>query len=313
LSAESHAAARWLPLKKKLSAQKYLLILTVPAVIWLAVFCYAPMYGVLIAFKDYNVGLGVWKSPNAGLKYFVELANDPYFRNAVRNTLMYSVLGIVIGFPVPIIFAVLLNELRKWIGYKKVIQTVSYLPHFLSWAFVSSYLITFLSDSGVMNSLLVKLGILNTSYSFLGNELSFVGVILVSSIWKSFGYSSIIYLAVIVSIPMELFEAAYVDGASRFKRVWHITLPSIKPTITVLLILSISTLINSNFEQFYLLQNPLVSDISRVIDVYTYQIGFRMARFSYATAVGLFKSVVSIVLLTGANFMANRLTGSGIY
>ena len=298
---------------KRLYDQRYMMLLVIPGVIFLIVFYYFPLYGILLAFKDYNVGLGITGSPWAGLKYFKEIINDNLFFQSLRNTFIFSILNLVVGFPVPIIFALMLNELFQAKLFKRVVQTVSYLPHFLSWAFVASFLNTFLSDRGTLNPLLVSLGLLDEPFGFLSNKWTFILVIIVSSVWKGFGYSSIIYLAAMTSVPQEMYEAALIDGATRFQKIWYITLPSIKPTIVVLLILSISGMINSNFEQFYLLQNPLISDIGKVLDVYTYEIGMTKARFSYATAVGLFKSLVSFVLLVIANTASRKITGESIY
>jgi putative aldouronate transport system permease protein len=298
---------------QKVYKQRYILTLVIPGIIWLLVFRYAPIYGILIAFKDYNVGLGITGSQWVGLKYFKEIFSDKMFFNTLRNTLMFSFLNLLFGFPVPIIFALMLNELSGCKVYKRIVQTVSYLPHFLSWAFVASFLITFLSDTGTLNPLIISLGLLNKPYGFLSNTGSFITVIIVSSIWKGFGYSSIIYLAAMSSISQEMYEAAIIDGATRLQKIWYITLPSIKPTVVVLLILSISGIINSNFEQFYLLQKPIVAEYGKVLDVYTYEIGFNKGRFSYATAVGLFKSVVSVALLVTANNISRRMSDESIF
>lgn len=293
--------------------QRYLMLMLMPGVICILLFMYAPLYGVIIAFKEYNVGLGIFGSPWAGLKYFSEIIHDPLFYNALRNTFMFSILGLVLGFPIPIIFALMINELIGVRLFKRTVQTISYLPHFLSWAFVANFLIVFFSDRGTLNPLLISLGVLQNPFGFLSNTKSFIVIILTSSIWKSFGFSSIIYLAAMTSVPQEMYEAALMDGASRFQKIWYITLPSIKPTVVVLLILSISGMINSNFEQFYLLRNAFVLEYGQVLDVYTYLIGFQLGRFSYATAVGLFKSVVSFMLLISANALSRRITGESIY
>jgi ABC-type polysaccharide transport system, permease component len=297
---------------KELNYQKYLFIMLLPGVIWLIVMCYGPLYGIIIAFKDYNPGKGILASPWVGLKYFNELFNDPFFGNALRNTLVISVLKLAVGFPAPIVFALMLSELKS-IAFKRTVQTISYMPYFLSWAFVASFLITFFSDGGFINKIILQLGLTNEPVSFLGQELPFVLVILLSDVWKNFGYGSIIYLAVIVSIDPQLYEAAIMDGATRWKRIWHITLPSIKPTVAILLILSISGIINANFEQFYLLQNQLVMDWARVLNVYTYEVGLQKGRFSYGTAVGLFTSLSSMLLLIIANASSRKLTGESIY
>lgn len=303
----------WKILWRDVKAQRYLMLLVWPAIIWLFVFWYAPLFGVAIAFEDYNVGLGVLKSPIVGFKYFKELFSDKIFFNALRNTLMYSFLNLFIGFPIPIIFALMLGELSSMNKFKRVVQTISYMPHFLSWAFVASFLISFLSGTGLFNQLLITLGFRAEGYAFMANPGSFIAVIIFSSIWKGFGYSSIIYLAAMSSISQEMYEAALIDGANRWQKIWYVTLPSIKPTITVLLILTISGMINSNFEQFFLLSNNLVSEVARVIDVYTYSIGFEKARFSYGTAVGLFKSVVSLLLLITANTISRKVADESIF
>ncbi|NLD88643.1 MAG: sugar ABC transporter permease [Clostridiales bacterium] len=298
---------------RRLYEQRYMMLLVLPGVVLLIVFYYFPLYGILLAFKDYNPGLGISGSPWAGLKYFREILTDVQFFKSLRNTFIFSFLNLAVGFPVPIIFALMINELFQAKLFKRVVQTISYLPHFLSWAFVASFLNTFLSDRGTLNPLLINFGIIDEPYGFLGNITSFVFVIVISTIWKSFGYSSIIYLAAMTSIPQEMYEAALIDGATRMQKIRYITLPSIRSTVVVLLILQISGMIHSNFEQFYLLQNPLVSEIGKVLDVYTYEVGMQKARFSYATAVGLFKSVVSFALLVIANTVSRRITGEGIY
>lgn len=298
---------------RDINKQKYLLIMLWPAVIWLLLFCYAPLFGVVIAFKDYNPGLGILRSSWVGFKHFEELLKDPYMLNALRNTIMFSVLNLVLAFPFPIIFALLINEVMNMRAFKKVIQTVSYLPHFLSWAFVASFLGAFLSETGTLNGILKMLGIRETGYAYLANAGSYIATIIITNIWKGFGFGSIIYLAAMASIDNVVYEAAVIDGANRWQKILHITFPSIKPTITVLIILNISGLLNSNFEQFFLIRNALVSEIARVVDVYTYTIGFEKARFSYGTAVGLFKSVVSMLLLLIANFSARKLTDESIF
>jgi len=293
--------------------QKYLWILVIPGIIWITIFCYIPIYGVTLAFKDYMPQAGIIGSPWVGLKYFKELFRDSYFWNALRNTLMFGMLNLLVGFPVPIIFAVLLNELYNMNAFKKVVQTISYLPHFLSWAFIATFLISITGDSGLLNTLFIQLGLIKAPYAFMSNSVSFVVIVVLSSVWKSFGYNSIMYLAAMATVDQEMFEASYIDGANRFQRIWYITLPSIKSTIVVLLILSISSIMKSGFEQFYLLRNNLVMDVARVIDIYTYSLGFEKARLSYATAVGLFNSVVSVVLLVTANALSRRVTGESIY
>ena len=298
---------------KRIKQQKYLLIMAVLPVAWMLIFCYYPIYGIVVAFKDYNFGLGIMGSPWAGLKYFKELFGDPDIPRIIVNTFRISFLKLLFGFPAPIIFAVLLNELRGMKMYKKFVQTATYLPHFISWAFIAGYLSTLLTDDGAINSMLMSLGLTSQPIQFLAQKGTFLGVIVASDVWKSFGFSSIIYLAAITAVDVQLYEAATIDGATRFQQVWHITLPSIKPTIMILLIMSISGLMGSNFEQMYLMKNSLVNDVAEVLSTYTYTMGMIKGRFSYSTAADLFQSFVSVTLLLTANFASKKLTDESFF
>ena len=298
---------------QKIKQQKYLLLMAVPPVVWMLIFCYYPLYGITIAFKDYNFGLGIFGSPWAGIKHFHELFSDPQFTEILVNTLRISFLKLICGFPVPIIFAVLLNELRGLRKYKKIVQTATYLPHFISWAFIAGYISTLLADDGLINSVLTGLGLLKEPQAFMAANGSFLTVIVASDIWKSFGFASIIYLAAITSVDPQLYESATIDGASRFRQILHVTLPSIKATIVILLIMSISGLIGSNFEQLYLMNNGIVDEVGEVLSTYTYKIGIKQGRFSYATAVDLFSSVVSVTMLLMANFASKKLTDESFF
>ena len=295
---------------KRIKQQKYLLIMAVLPVAWMLIFCYYPIYGIVVAFKDYNFGLGIMGSPWAGLKYFKELFGDPDIPRIIVNTFRISFLKLLFGFPAPIIFAVLLNELRGMKMYKKFVQTATYLPHFISWAFIAGYLSTLLTDDGAINSMLMSLGLTSQPIQFLAQKGT---VIVASDVWKSFGFSSIIYLAAITAVDVQLYEAATIDGATRFQQVWHITLPSIKPTIMILLIMSISGLMGSNFEQMYLMKNSLVNDVAEVLSTYTYTMGMIKGRFSYSTAADLFQSFVSVTLLLIANFTSKKLTDESFF
>ena len=298
---------------KRIKQQKYLLIMAVLPVAWMLIFCYYPIYGIVVAFKDYNFGLGIMGSPWAGLKYFKELFGDPDIPRIIVNTFRISFLKLLFGFPAPIIFAVLLNELRGMKMYKKFVQTATYLPHFISWAFIAGYLSTLLTDDGAINSMLMSLGLTSQPIQFLAQKGTFIGVVVASDVWKSFGFSSIIYLAAITAVDVQLYEAATIDGATRFQQVWHITLPSIKPTIMILLIMSISGLMGSNFEQMYLMKNSLVNDVAEVLSTYTYTMGMIKGRFSYSTAADLFQSFVSVTLLLTANFASKKLTDESFF
>lgn len=307
-------------LKKIFWEQRYLMILVLPVALWMLVFNYIPMLGLIIAFKEYNPFLGpldgFLAGPWVGFRYFIEAFSDRFFLYALRNTIFYSVLNLVAGFPTPIIFAILLNELAN-VRFKKFVQTVSYLPHFISWVFVIGFLhVAFAVDDGLVNELLMRLNLTEKPVAFLATPEHIPPLIVLSQVWKSFGWNSIIYIAAITSIDPTLYEAATVDGAKRFARIWYITLPSIKPTIVILLIFSIGGLISANFglfEQMYLLTNPIIQDVTEIVDTFTLRMGIGLFRFSYATAVGLFRSVAAVILLTGANFISKRLTGESLF
>jgi len=296
------------------------MILVIPVVVWMIIFNYLPMIGLVIAFKDYNPYLGPLegfiKSPWVGLANFREAFTDKYFLAALWNTIYYSILNLVVGFPIPIIFAILLNEIAK-IRFKKLVQTVSYLPHFISWVFVISFLHELLAvDNGLINSIVLKLGLAKKAIPFLATPEYVPAIMVLSQVWKSFGWNSIIYIAAITSIDPTMYEAAVIDGANRFHRIWYITLPSIKPTVVIMLIFAIGGMISPNFglfEQMYLLTNSAIQDAAEIVDTYTYKMGIVLSRYSYATAVGLFRSVVAVILLTGANFTSKKLTGESLF
>jgi len=300
--------------------QRYLMVLVLPVFIWMLIFNYIPMLGIVIAFQEYNPFLGPVQgfvnSPWVGLDNFIEAFSDRFFLNSLWNTLYYSVLILIVGFPVPIIFAILLNEIGRT-KFKKFVQTVSYLPHFISWVFVIGFIqLIFSVDNGIVNDLLLKFDFIEKPIPFFAKQEFIPPLVILSQVWKSFGWNSIIYIAAITNIDPTLYEAAIVDGAKRFARIWYITLPMIKPTIVILLIFTIGNLIGSNFglfEQMYLLTNPLIQDVTEIIDIYTFRMGITLNRFSYATAIGLFRSVVAVILLTGANFILKRLTGESLY
>lgn len=291
---------------KLLLEQKYLMLMSFPFVIWAIIFSYTPLWGWTMAFQDYKPNLTFFQQKWVGLKHFKILFTEDTFREVMRNTLGMSLLGITFGFAIPIIFALLLNELRL-IRFKKTVQVISYLPHFVSWVIAASIVTSMLSSDGIINTLLLKIGVLNSPISMLTNPKLFWIISTVAGIWKEAGWGAIIYLAAIAGIDQEIYEAARVDGANRLKLIWHITLPGIRPTIMVILVLSIGNLINIGFEQQYLLQNPLVLSHSRTLDYYALQYGIRMYRYSFGTAIGIFKSVVSVILLIIANNFAKKL------
>ena len=294
---------------QKLKDQKYLIAMSAPFVIWVLVFKYAPLAGWLMAFQDYKPAKGIFGSKWVGFKHFITLFKEEQFYQALINTLSMSILAIVFGTLCSITFAILLNEMRG-VKYKKLVQTVSYLPHFVSWVVVANIVGQLLSPNGVVNELLVNLHILKQPINFLAVPNMFWGIVTASDIWKETGWNAIIYLAAITGIDMQLYEAAKVDGANRWQQIWNITLPSIKGTIIILLIMNIGGLVNIGFEKQYLLGNNIVAEKSLVLDKYVLDYGIGMMRYSYGTAIGIFKSVVSIILIWFANRLAKK-SGEG--
>jgi putative aldouronate transport system permease protein len=308
------------PFLKEFARQRYLMVLVFPAVVWMLIFNYIPMAGLVIAFQEYDPFLGPLRafthSQWVGLAHFVDAFTDRYFLHALWNTVTYSLLRLAFGFPIPILFAVLLNELQN-LRFKKFVQTVSYLPQFISWVFVTAFIYVILAtDDGIVNRVLLQLGFVQKPILFLAKESTVAPLMVISSVWKSFGWNSIIYIAAITAIDPALYEAAAIDGARRWTRIWSITLPSVKSTIVILLIFNIAGLISASFEffeQMYLLSNAIIHDATEIIDTYTYRMGIQLSRYSYAAAVGMFRSVAAVLLLTIANYLSRRLTGESLY
>lgn len=306
---------------RRLRQQWMLQVFALMGILFLVIFSYIPMTGVVLAFNNYKPKLGIpgfFTSPWVGLKWFREFLTDPMFWPIFGNTIAMSLLKLAFSFPLPILFALALNEMRHQ-GVKRVIQTVSYLPHFLSWVIVHGILVSFLnSNNGVINQLLLRLGLVDSALPFLSSSSYFWGLATVSDIWKEMGWWAIIFLAAIAGVDVSMYEAAIVDGASRMQRMGYITLPSIKPTIVVVLILSLGNLLGgglggSNFEQSYLLGNASNYSRSEVLQTYTLEIGLVNGRFSFAAAVGLVQSLISVLLVTTSNFVAVRTSGTGLF
>lgn len=306
---------------KRLAREKYLQLMALLGLAWMLVFNYAPMYGLLIAFKrNFRVTdnifslefLGSEWAPQFGFGHFLTFINDASFVNVITNTLGISLLRLFLIFPLPIIFALFLNELRS-VRFKRTIQTISYLPHFISWVVLGGILTTWLSETGFVNEMLVGLGILDRGVAYLAFPQYFWGIITVSSIWKELGWSAIIYIAAISGIDQEMYEAAELDGVGRFRRMWSLTLPCIKGTITILFILAIGGLFNSNFDQILVLWNPLNAPRSDVLDIYVFHVAMQGMRFSYASAIGFFRSVIAFAMLFGANQVIKKLDGSALF
>ena len=292
--------------------QLYLLLLL--PMLYLLIFKYIPMIYIQIAFKKYSIVQSVWKMPlaaNHGFQYFIQAFADRDFRNALRNTVVLNLLDLVIGFPIPIIFAIVLNEL-PFQRFKKFTQTVAYMPHFLSWVIIYGLALQlFAPSTGLINVILNNMG--RERVPFLNDSAHWVATYIFLGVWQSFGWNSIVYLAAIAGINRDLYEAAAVDGAGRFQRIWHITLPGIKPTIVILLIMAIGNIVGSNFDRPYALQNNLVMDWANVIATYVYRRGIKGLQFSLTTAVGFFQSVVGVFFLLGANWLSRKLGERGLW
>lgn len=273
------------------------------------VFSYIPMYGVLTAFMDYNVftGSNIFDNPWVGFKHFEKFFNAPEFDTILRNTIVVSLLKFLIGFPAPIILALMLNEVRHMV-FKRFVQTITYLPHFMSWVIVGGLVISLLStENGSVNILLESVGAIDEPLNFLSMKEYFWGILITTNVWKEIGFNSIVYLAAIAAVDPHMYEAADIDGASKFKQIYLITLPTIMPVITIFMILAMGNFLNAGFEDILILaQNPSLRPVSDVIDTYVYRVGLQNQKYSYAVAVGLFKALVSISLLTIANYLARR-------
>lgn len=294
-------------LLKKMASQKMLYIMILPCMILTFIFSYYPLSGWIMAFQNYKPAKGYSGSEFVGLAQFRFLFGDLEFWRAMRNTVAMSLMNLVFGFVFAIVFALLLNEIRvSW--FKRLTQTVSYLPHFLSWVIVCSLVSNMLStNDGAVNNLLLSLGVIDKPILWLGEEKYFWWVVAFANIWKEMGWNSIIYIAAMAGIDPSLYEVASLDGAGRFRRMWHVTLPGIRPTIVVLLIMNLGWVLNAGFEVQYLLGGGLLQDVSQTIDIFVLKYGINIGNYSLATAAGMFKSAISILLVFGANKLANKL------
>lgn len=297
-------------LARDMVRNKELLLIAVPVVLYYIIFCYVPMYGALIAFKDYAPKLGVMGSPFVGMKHFINLFSSPDFLKILGNTLRISLLTLLLGFPAPIILALLLNEL-EFLKIKKLVQNVTYLPHFISLVVICGMIKTFTAENGVITSFLTHFGVDNSA--MLLNPRYFVPIYIVSGIWQDIGWSSIIYIAALTNIDASLLEAASVDGAGHWKKFVHITIPSIMPTIVIMLILKIGGIVNVGYEKIILLYNDSIMDVADVINSYSYRMGIINRNWSFSSAVGLFNSVVSFILLIITNTISKKVSESSLW
>ncbi|HBN06482.1 MAG TPA: protein lplB [Bacteroidales bacterium] len=288
-----------------------LVLMFLPVLLCLLLFNYGPMYGLVIAFKDYQFLKGIENSPWIGLKNFRDLLSAPSFKEVFRNTIVISLLKLMVGFPAPIILALLLNEIQNK-GYKKLVQTISYLPHFLSWVVLGGLFRQVLSPSGgLVNEIIQMFG--GKPIYFLADPNHFLGMLVITDVWKEAGWGTIIYLAAITSINPELYESAAIDGAGRFQKMWFITLPDIFPVIVMLFILSMGNIVNAGFDQIFNLYNPAVYQVSDIIDTYVYRKGLVGMRYSYGSAAGLFKNVISFMLVFITNMIVKKNSDNSIW
>lgn len=295
------ARARWL-LDLKRDYVLYLLLL--PGLAALLLFKYLPMYGVVIAFKDFNLISGVWGSPWAGFKHFEELFRAPKFYSVLENTLLINFYKLVFQFPLPILLALMINEVRN-LMFKRFAQTITYLPHFLSWVIISAVFINVLSpQTGILKDVFAFFGM--SHVMMIADERFFRGVLVASSAWKETGWSSIIYLSAILAVDPQLFEAAKIDGAGKLRQIWHITLPGIRSVIVFIIMLRIGTALGNDLEQVLMLYSPFVYSVGDVIGTYVYRIGLGQMKYSFTTAIGLFQSLIGMALIFGANTLSKK-------
>ncbi len=287
--------------------------MSVPFILYVILFSYVPIWGWIIAFLDYKPGGDILKSRFVGLKFFNEMFTSTSFYLALRNTLVISLLNLVIGTVVAVAFAILLNEIRG-VLFKRTVQTISYLPHFVSWVVVAGIFGRLLAiDGGTINDLLMKLKVIAEPIPFQMKSEWYWGIITYANLWKETGWNAIIYIAVLVTINVELYEAAIADGASRFRRIWHISLPGLKNTMIIMVVLQTGWLLGVGFEQSLLMGNNAVMEYSDVLATYIMRYGIQMGRFSFATAAGIFQSIVGLILVISANHLARKVSNTQIF
>ncbi len=299
------------PVLRHLKRFYWLYIFMIPGLISIFLFKLRPMYGLQVAFKDFSLVKGVWGSEWVGLQHFETLFQSANFLRVLKNSIITSILRLLWGFPFPIILALLMNEIRAE-KYKRTLQTVMYLPHFISWVIVITMVTGLLSKSqGIINELIVILG--GDKIDFLTSTSWFRTVLIGSGIWKEAGWGTVIYMAALAGIDVQLYEAAMIDGANRWQRLLHITLPCILGTVTIMLIMNMGNILSNGFEQIWLLQNSPNKEVAEVLETYSYQVGLREGRFSFATAIGFFQSVVGMIMVFLSNFLSKRMGGSGLW
>jgi putative aldouronate transport system permease protein len=307
---DTHAKANKKLQFKKILNNYQLYLFLLPALIYFIVFHYYPMYGVIIAFKDFIATQGIMGSPWVGFKHFERFFDSYQFWTLIKNTLGLSGLQLIIGFPLPIILALMMNQIR-YEKYKRFVQTVVYAPHFISVVVLSGMIYVFFSNNGLINNMITIFG--GESISFMSKPEWFKPLYIGSSVWQETGWAAIIYLAALAGVSPELHEAAVMDGASKWHRILHVDIPAIMPTAVILLILSVGNMMNIGFEKAYLLQTPLNQPAAEIIPTYVYKLGLQQAQYSFAAAVGLFNAIINLILLVSVNKFAKKLSGQGLW
>ncbi|MDP4097700.1 sugar ABC transporter permease [Paenibacillus sp. P96] len=296
---------------KDILRDRWMYVLLLPGVLYFVIFKYFPMAGLVMAFQDYKPHLGFMESPWVGLKHFARFFTEPQFWMLFRNTFLLAVYNLVFFFPLPIILALMLNEVRVKM-FQRFVQTVVYLPHFVSWVVaVGIFYVLFTTEGGVVNEFIARLGM--EKIPFLLSEEWFRTMIVSQSIWKEAGWGTIIFLAALSGVDLQLYEAARIDGAGRWRQLWHITLPAIRSTIVILFILRLGSFLDTGFEHIFLMLNSMNREVGEVFDTYVYMKGLTQAQYSYSAAVGMFKSLVGLVLVMGANRLAKKMGEEGVY
>ena len=299
-----------LKLKKDWSKYRTLYLLFLPILVYYIIFQYGPMFGLVIAFQNYKPRLGFLKSAFVGLEHFKNFINDYYFKRVLSNTIRISVTNLIFSFPCPILLAIFISELRSK-KYSKIVQTITYIPHFISVVVVTSIIMDLTGRNGAITTFLAKFGF--TPVTMLNEPKYFLPLYIISGIWQNIGWNSIVYLAALLAIDAQLYEAARIDGAGKLRQLWSITLPCLLPTIVVMLILQVGKMFNVGYEKIILMYNPMTYEVADVINSYVYREGLLNLNYSYAAAVGMFNSIVSLILVWTTNKISNKLTGSGLW
>lgn len=298
-------------LRKDLWKYKSIYLMVIPVLLYYIIFCYKPMYGAVIAFQDYSVADGIMGSPWVGMKHFKDFVMEPDFLRLIKNTLAISIYGLIFGFPAPIIFALLLNEIRQK-KFKRLVQTASYLPHFISIVVICGMISNFVSRDGFISILFARITG-REPVAMLSNKAYYLPIYIISNIWQGMGWDAIIYIAALAGVDASLYEAASIDGAGKWKQLLHVTLPSIIPTIIIMFILRIGSVLNVGYEKTLLLYNPLIYERADIISTYTYRLAFSGQQWSYTTAIGLFNSVINFMLVVIVNKICDKVNGTSLW